>query len=168
MKFKEKRKNDGKEKDKINKDTSISMSKDKNDKIDDNKSIGVLGESTNVDSTSNFTGLRRAATNFNALKRTTTKMRSKIELILFKKKDGKKTNKEVKLLLCGHFIFYYKSNRGNFLYKKVIPISSLFISKTKKDNIIHFSLLSCLHNLEMKKDFYSDKIEEANKFYSKL
>ena len=168
MKFKEKRKNDGKEKDKINKDTSISMSKDKNDKIDDNKSIGVLGESTNVDSTSNFTGLRRAATNFNALKRTTTKMRSKIELILFKKKDGKKTNKEVKLLLCGHFIFYYKSNRGNFLYKKVIPISSLFISKTKKDNIIHFSLLSCLHNLEMKKDFYSEKIEEANKFYSKF
>ena len=71
-------------------------------------------------------------------------------------------------MLCGHYIFYYKFNRENFLYKKIIPISSLFITKTKKDNSINISLLSYLHNLEMRKDFYCEKIEDANKFYSKF
>ena len=54
------------------------------------------------------------------------------------------------------------------LYKKIIPISSLFITKTKKDKAINISLLSYLHNLEMRKDFYCAKIEDANKFYSKF
>ena len=184
MKFKEKRKAEGKEKNKEkdkdkNKEKNYNMSinhinknnPEKMDKSDDSVSIGNItnvGSSTNVDSTRNFAGLRRATTNFNALKRTTTKMKNKIELVLFKKKEGKKTNKEVKLLLCGHYIFYYINNRGNFLYKKVIPISSLFISKSKKDNFINISLVSYLHNLEMRKEFFSDKIEETNKFCSKF
>ena len=125
MKFKEKRKAEGKEKNKEkdkdkdkNKEKNYNMSinhinknnPEKMDKSDDSVSIGNItnvGSSTNVDSTRNFAGLRRATTNFNALKRTTTKMKNKIELVLFKKKEGKKTNKEVKLLLCGHYIFYY-------------------------------------------------------------
>ena len=181
MKFKEKRKADGKDKDKekdkkqnyninINHNV-IKNNGEKMEKSEDSVSIGNItnvGSSTNVDSASNFAGLRRATTNFNALKRSTTKMKNKIELVLFKKKEGKKTNKEVKLLLCGHYVFYYKNNRGNFLYKKVIPISSLFITKTKKDNIMNISLLSYLHNLEMRKDFFCEKIDEANKFYSKF
>jgi hypothetical protein len=181
MKFKEKRKADGKDKDKekdkdnnynININPNINKNKgEKMEKSADSVSIGNatnVGSSTNVDSTRNFAGLRRATNNLNTLKRTTTKMKSKIELVLFKKKEGKKTNKEVKLLLCGHYIFYYINNRGNFLYKKVIPISSLFISKSKKDNTINISLLSYLHNLEMRKDFCCEKIEAANKFYSKF
>ena len=164
MKFKE-RKNDGKDKTKSN---NLSLTKSKNDKIEDSKSIGLLGESTNVDSSPNFAGFGRATTNFYSIKKTTTKMRSKIELILFKKNEDKKLAKEVKLLLCGHYIFYFKSNHGNFLYKKIIPISSLFITKNKKENIIKINLLSCLHNLEMKKEFFSEKIEEVNKFYSKF
>ena len=185
MKFKEKRKVDGKDKDKekdkdkdkeknynLNINHNVNKNKaEKMEKSDDSVSIGNItnvGSSTNVDSTRNFAGLRRATTNFNGLKRTTTKMKNKIELVLYKKKEGKKTNKEVKLLLCGHYIFYYINNRGNFLYKKVIPISSLFISKTKKDNTINISLLSYLHNLEMIKDFCCEKLEEDNKFYFKL
>ena len=170
MKFKEKRKFDGKEKDKINNKNLQNKEKEKIEKSDDNMSSAGnhLGDSTNVDSTSNFTSLRRAVTNFNGIKRTTTKMKNKIELVLFKKKEGKKANKQVKFLLCGHYIFYYINNRGNFLYKKIIPISSLFIVKSKKDNNIYLSLLSFLHNLEMKKDFFTDKIEEANKFFSKF
>ena len=171
--FKEKRKLDGK---KSKKNISIKLkdtkdTKDKDKENNDVKSIGNntnIGESTNVDSTANLNNLRRAITNFNGIKKTATKLRNKIELKLYKKKDGKKTNKEVKLLLCGNYIFYCKNNRGNFLYKKIIPISSLFISKAKKDNILHFSLLSYLHNLEIKKDFYSDKSNEVNKFYSKF
>ena len=171
MKFKEKRKFDGKEKDKINDNKNLqNKEKEKIEKTDDNMSStgNHFGDSTNVDSTSNFTSLRRAITNLNGIKRTTTKMKNKIELVLFKKKEGKKANKQVKFLLCGHYIFYYINNRGNFLYKKIIPISSLFIVKSKKDNNIYFSLLSFLHNLEMKKDFFTDKIEEANKFFSKF
>ena len=167
MKFKEKRKVDVKDKDKTN---NIKTPQNKDKKNNDNISLidNPMGDSTNIDSTSNFTSLRRAITNLNGLKRTTTKMKSKIELILFKKKEGKKTNKQVKFLLCGHYIFYYIGNRGNFLYKKIIPINSLFIIKSKKDNNIYFSLLSFLHNLEMKKDFFTDKIEQANKFFSKF
>ena len=165
MVFKEKIKNNGKEK-----DHSANTIQNK-EKSEDIKSIGNttnLGESTNVDSTSNFMGLRRAVTNLNEIKRAATKMKSKIELTLIKKKEGKKTDKEVKLLLCGHYIFYYKNNHNNFLYKKIIPISSLFITKIKKDEDIHFNLCSYLHNLEIKKEFYCDKIDEANKFYSKF
>jgi hypothetical protein len=164
MKFKEKRKNDVKEKDKNNNKNQ------NNEKSDDGlSSLGnIIGDSTNVDSNPNFPNLRRAITNYNTIKRTTTKMKNKIELVLFKKQEGKKTIKQVKFLLCGHYIFYYINNRGNFLYKKIIPISSLFIIKSKKDNNIYFSLLSFLHNLEMKKDFYTDKIEQANKFFSKF
>ena len=166
MRFKEKRKIDAKDTDK-NKEND-------NDKNDDNmSSIGnIMGDRVNVDVNPNFNqnfeNLRRAITNYNTIKRTTTKMKSKIELVLFKKQEGKKTNKQVKFSLCGHYIFYYINNRGNFLYKKIIPISSLFILKSKKDNNIYFSLLSFLHNLEQKKDYYTDKIEQANKFFSKF
>ena len=162
MKFKEKRRNEAKVKNDNN---------NKDRKSYDNKSIGNntnVGESTNVDSTSNMNGYRRAITNLYGIRKTASKFRNKIELILTKKDEGKKTKNEVKLLLCGHYIFYFKNNHGNFLYKKVIPISSLFITKSKKDNMANFSLLSCLHNLEIRKDFYCEKIEDANKFYSKF
>ena len=167
-KFREKIKNSGKDKD--NNNFSIDT-RNKNEKNEDIKSIGNntnVGESTNFDSNPIFNGLRRAITNLNSIKKTTTKIRNKIELLLFKKKEGQKTNKEIKLLLCGHYIFYYKINNNNSLYKKIIPISSLFITKIKKDNIINFNLCSYLHNLEMKKEFYSENIDEANKFYSKF
>ena len=165
MKFKEKRKIDGK----YSKKNLNAKDKEKNEGNKSNRNLTNVGESTNVDSSSNLNnGLRRAITNYNAIKKTSTKLRNKVELILYKKKEGKKTNKKVKLLLCGNYIFYYKNNRGNFLYKKIIPISSLFITKIKKDNIMHFSLLSYLHNLEIRKDFYSEKIEEVNKFYHKF
>ena len=165
MKFKEKRKIDGK----YSKKNLNAKDKEKNEGNKSNGNLTNVGESTNVDSSSNLNnGLRRAITNYNAIKKTSTKLRNKVELILYKKKEGKKTNKKVKLLLCGNYIFYYKNNRDNFLYKKIIPISSLFITKIKKDNIMHFSLLSYLHNLEIRKDFYSEKIEEVNKFYHKF
>ena len=166
-KTKLKRKNEGKNNKKENEST-------KKEKSEDIKSIGNatnltnVGESTNMDSTSNIAGLRRAITNLNGIRKTTTKLKNKIELILFKKKEGEKTNKQIKLLLCGHYIFYYKDNHGNFLYKKIIPISSLYLIKNKKDDIINFSLLSYLHNLEKRKDFYSEKYENVNRFYSKF
>jgi serine/threonine protein kinase len=49
-----------------------------------------------------------------------------------------------------------------------MPISSLYISKSKKDDNSNFSLLSNLHNLEIRKDFYCEKYEDINRFYSKF
>ena len=42
------------------------------------------------------------------------------------------------------------------------------LKKKKKDNIVVFSLVSFLHNLEQKKNYYCDKSEDANKFCSKF
>jgi serine/threonine protein kinase len=49
-----------------------------------------------------------------------------------------------------------------------MPINSLYVRKKKKDNIVIFSLVSFLHNLEQKKNYYCDKIEDVNRFYSKF
>ena len=92
-------------------------------------------------------------------------MKNRVELLLYK---DEKLTKQIKIILVGRYIFYYKSNRGNYLYKKIIPINSLFMHKKKKDNLIVFTLYSFLHNLEKKKYFYCDKSEDANKFFSRF
>jgi len=184
MKFKEKRKSENYNKDnlgkKINKKNinkkklNSPNEKEKKDEKSSNKnkeedyiSLGNMtrNQSTSAESHTGFGGgIRRAVTNY-GLKRANSMLKNKVELTLYK---DEKLAKEVKIILVGHYIFYYKSNRGNFLYKKIIPINSLFIRKKKKDNIIIFSLVSFLHNLEKKKLYYTDKIDDVNKFCSKF
>ena len=178
MKFREKKNHNGhlghSSKKNNNKNTSNKNEEKKNDKTsnsknveDDNISLGNMtgNRSTSADTHNGFGGIRRAVTNFGGIKRANTMMKNKAELILYK---DEKLAKQVKLILVGHYIFYYKNNRGNFLYKKIIPINSLFLRKKKKDNIVIFSLVSFLHNLEQKKNYYCDKADDANKFYSKF
>ena len=179
MKFKEKRKNENnrgnnnnkierKEREK-NEENIKEERKNKNTE-DDNNSVGNM---TRIRSTSGETsngiggGIRRAVTNFGGFKRANSMMKNKVELVLYK---DEKLTKQIKIILVGHYIFYYKNNRGNFLYKKIMPINSLYVRKKKKekDNLMIFSLVSFLHNLEQKKIFYSDKIEDINKFYSRF
>ena len=135
---------------------------------DENNSVGNMTrhQSTSADThNGGFGAIRRAATNFCGFKKANSQMKNKVELILYK---DEKLVKQVKIILVGHYIFYYKNNRGNFLYKKVMPINSLYVRKKKKDNVVIFSLVSFLHNLEQKKNYYCDKVEDANKFYSKF
>ena len=181
MKFKEKRKNENRNehignhgsKKIIAKNSKKNLDEKKDDKSsnknieDDNISVGNMtgNRSTSADTHNGFGGIRRAVTNFGGFKKANSQMRNKVELILYK---DEKLAKQVKIVLVGHYIFYYKNNRGNFLYKKIIPINSLFVRKKKKDNIVIFSLVSFLHNLEQKKNYFCDKIEDANKFYSKF
>ena len=186
MKFKEKRKNENHEghmggvhasKKNINakNDKNEKQEEKKDDKSnkngaeEDNISVGNMTrhQSTSADTSNNtgFGGIRRAVTNFGGFKKANSQMKNKAELIMYK---DEKLVKQVKIILVGHYIFYYKNNRGNFLYKKIMPINSLFVRKKKKDNIIIFSLVSFLHNLEQKKNFFCDKVEDANKFYSKF
>ena len=121
--------------------------------------------STSADTHNGFGGIRRAITNFGGFKKANSQIKNKAELLIYK---DEKFVKQVKIILVGHYIFYYKNNRGNFLYKKIIPINSLFLRKKKKENLIIISLVSFLHNLEQKKNYYCDKVEDANKFYSKF
>ena len=177
MKFKEKRKNEHnninkKEKDKEKKDENPDNKKEerKNKNMDDdNLSLGKMTRlpSTSAETSNGFGGIRRAVTNFGGIKKTNSIMKNKVELVLYK---DEKLTKQIKIILVGHYIFYYKNNRGNFLYKKIMPINSLFVRKKKKekDNLMIFSLVSFLHNLEQKKIFYSDKSEDINKFCSKF
>ena len=182
MKFKEKRKNEnhnggggnGLSKKNVNKSSKKNLDEKKeNDQTsnknieDDNISVGNMtgNRSTSADTHTGFGGIRRAVTNFGGFKKANSQLKNKAELILYK---DEKLSKKVKIILVGHYIFYYKNNRGNFLYKKIMPINSLFLRKKKKDNIVVLSLVSFLHNLEQKKNYYCDKQEDANKFYSKF
>jgi len=178
MKFKEKRKNENNRVNNINnnkeekKEENDGSKKEerKNKNIeDDNISVGntTRMQSTSAETNNGFGGIRRAVTNFGGFKRANSQIKNKVELILYK---DEKLSKQIKIILVGHYIFYYKNNRGNFLYKKIMPINSLYIRKKKKDkdNLIIFSLVSFLHNLEQKKVFFSDKIDDINKFYSRF
>ena len=178
MKFKEKRKNENnrgnnnnkierREKEK-NEENIKEERKNKNTE-DDNNSVGNMtrNRSTSGETNNGIGGIRRAVTNFGGFKRANSMMKNKVELVLYK---DEKLTKQIKIILVGHYIFYYKNNRGNFLYKKIMPINSLYVRKKKKekDNLMIFSLVSFLHNLEQKKTFYSDKVEDINKFYSRF
>ena len=180
MKFKEKRKNENNrvnnnhnnnnkpEKKEAANDNKKEERKNKNED-DDNLSLGntTRKQSTSVETNTGLGGIRRAVTNFGGYKRANSQIKNKVELVLYK---DEKLSKQIKIILVGHYIFYYKNNRGNFLYKKIMPINSLYVRKKKKDkdNLIIFSLVSFLHNLEQKKTFYSDKLEDINKFYSRF
>ena len=170
IKIKEKRKNENHNENVSKKNVNANIKDKKDDKMsnknEDNISSGNITrkQSTSADSKSNFGGIRRAVTNL-GFKKTNTTMKNRVELLLYK---DEKLTKQIKIILVGRYIFYYKSNRGNYLYKKIIPINSLFMHKKKKDNLIVFTLYSFLHNLEKKKYFYCDKSEDANKFFSRF
>ena len=176
MKFKEKRKN---ENNRVNNNNKVEK-KEENDEPkkeerknknmeDDNISVGntTLMQTKRAETSNGFGGIRRAVTNFGGFKRANSQLKNKVELILYK---DEKLTKQIKIILVGHYIFYYKNNRGNFLYKKIIPINSLYVRKKRKDkdNLMIFSLVSFLHNLEQKKIFFSDKVDDINKFYSRF
>ena len=170
IKIKEKRKNENHNENVSKKNVNANIKDKKDDKMsnknEDNISSGNITrkQSTSADSKSNFGGIRRAVTNL-GFKKTNTTMKNRVELLLYK---DEKLTKQIKIILVGRYIFYYKSNRGNYLYKKIVPINSLFMHKKKKDNLIVFTLYSFLHNLEKKKYFYCDKSEDANKFFSRF
>ena len=142
MKFKEKRKNENnrgnnntnnnkaekKEEDNENKKEER---KNKNTE-DDNISVGntTRMQSTSAETNNGFGGIRRAVTNAGGFKRLNSQIKNKVELLLYK---DEKLTKQIKIILVGHYIFYYKNNRGNFLYKKIMPINSLYVRKKKKD-----------------------------------
>ena len=96
------------------------------------------------------------------------KFQNKQEIILFKD-NSKKPKKMVKLILFNHYIFYYVTfNQFSFLYKKIIPITNLFICKKKINNLIYLIFISQAHNNTVKKEYYCSNSDFVNKFCSKF
>ena len=79
----------------------------------------------------------------------------KKEIILFKIKNGIKTDKSIKLILVNYYIFYYKLCRGNFLFKKVIPVFSLYPKLSKSKDNIYLKFFSTVHNCDVLYSFYN-------------
>ena len=117
------------------------------------------------------------------VKKLNAKIQNKQEIILYKIKDNKNLvnenkgnittsrKKMVKLVLFGRYIFYFITfNQMNFLYKKIIPITNLFINKQKNENGCIISLTSQVHsNTYIKFFIYEINDEDSiNKFISKF
>ena len=64
--------------------------------------------STSADTHNGLGGIRRAATNFGGFKKANSQIKNKAELLIYK---DEKFVKQVKIILVGHYIFYYKNNR---------------------------------------------------------
>ena len=89
----------------------------------------------------------------------------KEEIILLKSKNGIKTNILIKLILINSYIFYYKKSGNNFLFKKIIPIFSLFSKISQSNSFTHLNLISTIHNYEKTYSFFSENEEMVKKFH---
>lgn len=94
------------------------------------------------------------------------KYQNRQEIILFKEKS-KSHKRMIKLILFNNYIFYFITfNQINFLYKKIISIKNLYISKKKVENRIYLTFTSQAHNKTTKKVYYSLNHDSVNKFCS--
>ena len=131
-----------------------------NSSIADVENFGYIKK---TNSNMNYSGL-----NLPFVRKFNAKFHNKQEIILIKH-NSKLQKKTVKLILFNRYIFYYITfNQINFLYKKIIPIINLYIHKKKVDNTTQIILVSQAHNKTIKKEFFCDSHELANKFYSKF
>ena len=96
------------------------------------------------------------------------KYQNRQEIILYKEKSNSH-KRMIKLILFNNYIFYFITfNQINFLYKKIISIKNLYVSKKKVDNRMYLTFTSQAHNKTVKKVYYSDNHDLVNKFCSKF
>ena len=87
-------------------------------------------------------------------------------IIVNKYKNGKKTDTIIKLVLVNYYLFYFKKCGNTFLFKKIIPLFSLFAKKQKiENNLILLTFLSTLHNFDKQYSFICENEEDAEKFF---
>ena len=98
--------------------------------------------------------------------RKTYKNGKKKEIIVYKFKNGKKMNVIIKLVLVNYYLFYFKKCGNNFLFKKIIPLFSLFAKKQLiENNLTLLTFSSTLHNFDKQYSFITENHEEADKFF---
>ncbi len=91
---------------------------------------------------------------------------NKKEIKVYRYKDGKKMDKKIKLVLVNYYIFFFKKCGNIYLFKKIIPIFSLFAKKQTIDNYIILTFSSTLHNFNKQYSFVCENEEDTDKFYN--
>ena len=115
-----------------------------------------------------YSNMNNSGLHLSFMRKFNPKYQNREEIILFKDKY-RPHKKMVKMVLFNNYIFYYISfNKINFLYKKIIPIKNLFIHKKKIEDLTYLTFISQCHNITIKKEFYCENYELANKFYAKF
>ena len=105
-------------------------------------------------------------TNFNYSYREIYQNGNKKEIIVYKYKEGKKMDKKIKLVLVNYYIFFFKKCGNIYLFKKIIPIFSLFAKKQTIDNYIILTFSSTLHNFNKEYSFVCENEEDTDKFFN--
>jgi serine/threonine protein kinase len=74
-------------------------------------------------------------------------------------------DKKIKLVLVNYYIFYFKKSGNSYLFKKIIPIFSLFAKKHTIDNLTLLTFSSTLHNFDKQYSFICENEDDTDKFF---
>ena len=107
--------------------------------------------------------LKKASTDCQLLPLTTIKHK-KNEIVLYKSKNNTKTSTIIKLTLINKSLYYSKYDKGEFIFKKVIPIFALYHKKVIMNSFVQLNLISTVHNFYKQYSFFSDSLDEVNFF----
>ena len=115
-----------------------------------------------------YSNMNNSGFNLPFMRKFNPKYQNRQEIVLFKEKITA-NKKMVKLILFNNYIFYYVTfNQVNFLYKKIIPIKNLYIHKKKGEIFTYLTFISQAHNKTLKKVYYCENYDLANKFVSRF
>ena len=117
-------------------------------------SLEIFVDSTKKNSSSRDNSYRKIYQNGN-----------KKEITVYKYKKGKKLDKKIKLVLVNYYIFYFKKSGNSYLFKKIIPIFSLFAKKHTIDNLTLLTFSSTLHNFDKQYSFICENEDDTDKFF---
>ena len=117
-------------------------------------SLEIFVDSTKKNSSSRDNSYRKIYQNGN-----------KKEITVYKYKKGKKMDKKIKLVLVNYYIFYFKKSGNSYLFKKIIPIFSLFAKKHTIDNLTLLTFSSTLHNFDKQYSFICENEDDTDKFF---
>ena len=130
-----------------------------------NKTYNPNNNYLDIDSQENKFIRENLSTQENSYRNTFQKGKKK-EIIVYKFKNGKKMDIVIKLVLVNYYLFYFKKSGNIFLFKKIIPLFSLFAKKQLlENNLVLLTFSSTLHNFDKQYSFICENQEDAEKFF---
>lgn len=130
---------------------------------------GLLMKGTitsNIIQKNNKNQLQKAVTDFTST--VINVKHKKNEVIFYKAKNNTKTNIIIKLTLVNRSIFYFKQIKNVFVFRKILPIFSLYPKRIMLNSLVQFNLISTVHNHYKQYSFFADNIEEIDTFIQML
>ena len=152
--------------------TGMNLSRFDDTKNETNKNLvqpGLLMKGTitnNIVQKTNKNQLQKAITDFTSA--VINVKHKKNEVILYKAKNNTKTNIIIKLTLVNRSLFYFKQIKNVFVFRKILPIFSLYPKRLMFNSLVQFNLISTVHNHYKQYSFFADNIEEIDTFIHML